>query len=112
MEFGAWMMPAFRFMARFKQLRGGTFDVFGYTAERRMERQLIADYERVMDEIARTLTNANHAACVELATLPERMKGFGHVKQGNVDKARAREAELLRMLRSPEPAPPQKMAAE
>jgi indolepyruvate ferredoxin oxidoreductase len=112
MEFGAWMMPAFRMLARMKHLRGGTFDAFGYTAERRMERQLITDYERVLDEIGQKLTNANHATCVELASLPERMKGFGHVKHANVEGTRKREAELLRMLRSPEPASPQKMAAE
>ena len=111
-EFGAWMMPAFRLLARFKLLRGGRWDVFGYTAERRMERRLIADYEATLDEVARKLTNANHATCVELATLPERMKGFGHVKQANVDGAKKRWDELLRLLRSPQPAPPQKMAAE
>ena len=77
-----------------------------------MERQLITDYERVLDEVGQKLTNANHATCVELVSLPERMKGFGHVKHANVEGTKKREAELLRMLRSPEPAPPQKMAAE
>jgi indolepyruvate ferredoxin oxidoreductase len=111
-EFGAWMMPAFKLLARMKNLRGGTFDVFGYTAERRMERRLIADYENSVGEIAIKLTNANHAVCVELANMPERIKGFGHVKDANVVSARKRWDELLRMLRSPEPAPPQKIAAE
>ena len=109
MSFGPWMMPAFRMLARMKHLRGGKLDVFGYTAERRMERKLIADYESMLDEIAAKLSNANHATCVELATIPERMKGFGHVKQANVEGAKKREAELLAAFRNP---PGVRVAAE
>jgi indolepyruvate ferredoxin oxidoreductase len=112
-ELGSWMMPAFRLLARMKGLRGTSLDLFGYTAERRMERRLIGEYEAVLDEIERKLANANHAICVELASIPERMKGYGHVKHANVEGAKKREADLLRQLRSPAPTPaPQKMAAE
>src|SRR5436190_19850058 len=76
MRFGAWMLPVFRLLARGKGLRGGAFDVFGYSAERKLERQMIADYEKLLDEIAERLTPASHATAVALAGLALDTKGF------------------------------------
>jgi indolepyruvate ferredoxin oxidoreductase len=101
MRFGPWMMTCFRLLARLKALRGGALDVFGRTAERRMERQLIADYERNIESVLAGLGRDNHALAVELAGLPESIRGYGHVKEKAVTQARAREAELLAALRQP-----------
>ncbi len=102
--FGPWMLHAFRLLARLRRLRGTAFDIFGRTEERRMERRLIADYEAVVCELAAVLSPSNHALAVEIASLPERMRGFGHIKKRNVENAKAREAELLAMLRSKDAA--------
>ena len=85
-------------------------DIFGRTAERRMERQLIGDYEAVAEEILRGLTPENHATAVALAAVPLEIRGFGHVKDGNLARAKKKEAELLATFRAP-PAP-QALAAE
>ena len=103
--FGPWMMTAFRLLAKLKGLRGTPLDVFGRTPERRMERQLIADYFALIDEILATLKPENHALAVQLAAIPEQIRGFGHVKDAHLKHAKAHEAELLRAYRSPSPAP-------
>ncbi len=95
MTFGPWMMPVFGLLAKLKFLRGTAFDVFGRTAERRMERQLIADYENTMGELIGELSNDNHSLAVQIASIPEQIRGYGHVKEEHVAKARACEAELL-----------------
>jgi indolepyruvate ferredoxin oxidoreductase len=64
-----------------------------------MERALIADYEALVSELATALCPDNHALAVELASLPEQIRGFGHIKMRNVEKAKAREADLLGMWR-------------
>jgi len=100
-EFGSWMMPAFRVLASLKRLRGTRFDIFGKTEERRMERRLIAEYEAVIEEILAELSPQNHALALQLASLPERIRGFGHVKERNVKESKAREAELIAAFRAP-----------
>ncbi|HMA15667.1 MAG TPA: indolepyruvate ferredoxin oxidoreductase family protein, partial [Kiloniellaceae bacterium] len=100
-EFGAWMLPAFRVLAKLKGLRGTAFDIFGYSAERRMERRLIADYEAVIGELLAGLTADNHALAVELAAIPEKIRGFGHVREAHVEAAKACEADLLTAFRNP-----------
>jgi indolepyruvate ferredoxin oxidoreductase len=100
-EFGPWMLPMFRILANFKGLRGTAFDIFGRTAERRMERQLISDYERTIDQTIGVLTPQNHALAVQIAQIPERIRGFGHVKERHIAEAKAREAELLAAFRAP-----------
>jgi indolepyruvate ferredoxin oxidoreductase len=65
-----------------------------------MERRLIADYEAVLREIAVSLIPGNHALCVEIAMLPAKIRGFGHVKARNVETTKACQAELLAMLRN------------
>src|SRR6185436_16455447 len=69
MRFGAWMLPVFRLLAKGKRLRGTVFDVFGYSAERKLERQMFADYEKLMDEVAERLSPVTHATAVALASL-------------------------------------------
>jgi indolepyruvate ferredoxin oxidoreductase len=107
--YGQWMLGAFRVLAKLRRLRGTAFDIFGRTAERRMERQLVAEYETVLDEIAKGLTSQNHAVAIELAALPMEIRGYGHVKESNRERAKAKEADLLARFRAP---PPRAMAAE
>ncbi len=104
LSFGPWMMTAFRVLAKFKGLRGTAFDPFGYTAERRTERALIADYEALLAEIVERLTPDNHAIAVGLAALPEKIRGFGHVKARTLATVKADEAALLAQFRAGAPA--------
>ena len=97
--FGPWMMQGFKLLAALKGLRGSPFDVFSYTAERRTERKLIADYFALLDEIVEKLTPANHASALALASLPEKIRGYGHVKERHIEAARAEEAALLAQFR-------------
>ena len=100
MSFGPWLMPAFRTLAKFKFLRGTALDPFGRTRERRTERKLIADYEATLDEILAKLTPENHHVAVGLAAIPEKIRGFGHVKQRHLAAAKADEAALLEQFRA------------
>ena len=99
-EFGPWMITGFRLLSKFRRLRGTALDVFGHTAERRMERQLIADYRALIERLIADPARARSETALELASLPDMMRGFGHVKEANVAKARAREKELLQALQS------------
>jgi indolepyruvate ferredoxin oxidoreductase len=103
-EFGPWMLKVFRVLARLKGLRGTRFDIFGRSEERRAERRLIAEYEAVIGEIVDRLTPDNHSTAVELAGLPLEIRGFGHIKEANLIRAKAKQAGLLVRLRAPEPA--------
>jgi indolepyruvate ferredoxin oxidoreductase len=94
MSFGPWLFGAFRVLAKFKRLRGTPLDPFGYTRERRIERRLIADYQALLDEIIERLTPDNHAVAVALASIPEKIRGFGSVKQRHLAVAKAEEAAL------------------
>jgi indolepyruvate ferredoxin oxidoreductase len=87
-QFGPWMAGAFRLLTRFKGLRGTPLDVFGYTEERRSERALIESYRASVEEIITSLSAANHAAAIELARIPEQIKGYGHVKERHLLAAR------------------------
>jgi indolepyruvate ferredoxin oxidoreductase len=95
MRFGPWIGPVFGVLARLKGLRGGALDVFGYTAERRMERALIREYEETLDHVLPALTPANHAVAVQLAALPDEIRGFGHIKTKSVAAARKKRDDLL-----------------
>jgi indolepyruvate ferredoxin oxidoreductase len=77
-EFGPWVFRAFKLLAKMKRLRGTWLDLAGKTAERKMERQLLADYEALVGEIVANLTPANHAEAVALLEIPEQIRGFGH----------------------------------
>jgi indolepyruvate ferredoxin oxidoreductase len=104
MSFGPWMLPAFRLLAKLKGLRGTPLDPFGRSPERRTERKLIADYEATLDEIIARLTPENHHLAVGLATIPEKIRGFGHIKQRHLVTAKADEAALLEQFRAGAPA--------
>ena len=108
-EFGSWMMPAFRLLASLKRLRGSKLDIFGYSDERKMERRLIGEYQSTIDSVLATLDQNNHAMAVQIASVPESMRGFGHIKEKNVKAAKEREASLLAAYRAPATA---KAAAE
>ncbi|MDP6815991.1 MAG: indolepyruvate ferredoxin oxidoreductase family protein [Alphaproteobacteria bacterium] len=101
-EYGAWVIWAFRLLARLKGLRGGPLDIFGRTAERRGERQLIEDYRATLDELLRDLDADNHGLAVRIASIPEQIRGFGHVKEGQLAAAKADQAQLLTAWRNPE----------
>jgi|KBSMisStandDraft_5_1062788.scaffolds.fasta_scaffold00915_11 indolepyruvate ferredoxin oxidoreductase len=103
--YGPWMLKAFRMLARMRRFRGTGLDYFGRTAERKMERALIGEYETVIAEIIAKLTPQNHGTAVDLASVPEHIRGYGHVKEAHLKTAKAREAVLLTQFRSPLPAP-------
>jgi indolepyruvate ferredoxin oxidoreductase len=100
MTFGPWMMRLFGPLAKLKFLRGTAFDPFGYTAERRTERQLVRDYEALLDELMARLSPDNHHLAVGLAAIPEKIRGFGPVKMRHLTAAKADEAVLLDQFRA------------
>jgi len=97
-EFGAWMLPAFGVLAKFKFLRGTPLDIFGYHHDRRAERQLIKDYEADMALVKATLRRDNLDICTELLSVPDEIRGYGPVKEANLENAQARRAELRALL--------------
>ncbi|HTR87158.1 MAG TPA: indolepyruvate ferredoxin oxidoreductase family protein, partial [Reyranella sp.] len=101
-EFGAWMLPVLRMLAKLKGLRGTRLDIFGYTKERREERALIVEYEKLVDELVAGLDARNHALAVKLASVPDDIRGYGHVKDAHLARARRKQAELLAQWRRPE----------
>ena len=110
-EFGPWMMKAFAVLAKFKGLRGTRLDPFGWTEERKQERQLIADYERTIRSLLPGLKADNHAIAVQIAEIPEHIRGYGHVKERHLSDAKANETVLLKQFNEP-PAPDSRKAAE
>jgi indolepyruvate ferredoxin oxidoreductase len=99
--YGPWMLTAFKLLARLKGLRGTRWDIFGKTEERRTERRLIEEYRARMEEALGLLGADTHATVLQLAALPEQIRGFGHVKERSVKTAKMREANLLAVLRDP-----------
>jgi indolepyruvate ferredoxin oxidoreductase len=97
-EFGGWIAHVFPVLARLKFLRGTAFNPFGYTAERRMERALIAQYEADMAAWLPKAGAVDATALLALAELPLSIRGFGLVKEGNAAKAALRRAEILQRL--------------
>jgi indolepyruvate ferredoxin oxidoreductase len=110
--FGPWMMTAFRILAKFKGLRGTAFDIFGRTAERRIERSLIEDYRARIGELLAGLSPANLPLAVEIASIPEHIRGYGHVKMRHLEIAKDREDELVERWRSGKIGAPAALAAE
>jgi indolepyruvate ferredoxin oxidoreductase len=109
--FGSWMMTAFRILAKMRALRGTAFDLFGQTADRRLERDLITGYEKDVATVLGLLSPQTLDTAVELLSLPERIRGYGPVKEKSVADAKARYAQLAADLVNPPPAPRQ-IAAE
>ena len=93
--------PGFKLIAKLKGLRGTAFDVFGRSDERQMERALIGEYKASIDTLLATLTDSNHAAAIEVARIPELIKGYGHVKERNVGAARLQWAEAMTRYENP-----------
>jgi indolepyruvate ferredoxin oxidoreductase len=106
-RFGPWMWPVLKMLARGKVLRGTAFDPFGRTAERRLERSLVAAYESRIGELLATLSPDRVAVATAIANVPGSIRGYGHVKLASLAIARARESELLNRFdpeRYPRPA--------
>jgi indolepyruvate ferredoxin oxidoreductase len=101
-EFGGWVLPLFRVLARFKKLRGGALDIFGYTTERKIERALITAYERDIDQLLDETILDNLDTAIEMACLPQQIRGFGHVKQASIEKAATRREQLLQKFNGTE----------
>ncbi len=104
---GSWMLPAMRWLAHGKRLRGTAFDPFGRTGERRAERELISHFDGLFDAMAGELSADNQSLAARIAALPMSIRGFGHVKLANLEAAQVREAELLHRFapsRYPKPA--------
>ncbi|HKQ25007.1 MAG TPA: indolepyruvate ferredoxin oxidoreductase family protein [Burkholderiales bacterium] len=101
-EYGTWVFSAFKVLAKLRGLRGTALDIFAYTPERRTERRLIGEYEAVIEEISGKLGPDNHALAVKIASLPEEIRGYGHIKERNLKTTKAKEVELLAAFRSPE----------
>ncbi|HKO67106.1 MAG TPA: DUF6537 domain-containing protein, partial [Burkholderiaceae bacterium] len=100
-RFGPWMMTALSALAKLKFLRGSAFDVFGYTAERRTERALIGEYEATIEEILSRLSADNQEVATQLASIPDDIRGYGPIKEGNLKVARIKWDDLLARLRGP-----------
>ncbi len=95
MKLGPWLKPALKLLASLRGLRGGAFDVFGYSQERKLERRLLRDYEAMIDGLLPALTAEKLATAIAIAKVPERIRGYGHVKLANLATARARWRELM-----------------
>jgi indolepyruvate ferredoxin oxidoreductase len=95
------MLSAMRVLAKLKFLRGTPLDPFGRTEERRHERALIGEYEALVRELIAGLSADNRALAIELANLPDGIRGYGHVKENNLNAVRAKWATLLAKWRSP-----------
>ncbi|MCZ4313429.1 indolepyruvate ferredoxin oxidoreductase family protein [Comamonadaceae bacterium G21597-S1] len=103
-KFGPKMLTGFRLLAKLKGLRGTALDIFGRSEERRTERALIGEYRDSIDEVLGTLTADKHGLAVEIARLPEKIKGYGHVKERNLAAARSQWQALMQQWRTPAPA--------
>ncbi len=109
--FGAWMMPVFKVLAALRVLRGTAFDIFGHSADRKLERELIAAYEADVASVLAALSPVTLETAVELLSLPDRIRGYGPVKEKAAADAKTRHAQLVADLVNP-PSAPRQIAAE
>ena len=109
-KYGPWVFTAMNVLAKLKFLRGTALDPFGKTDERRTERELIGEYEALVHELCAGLTAGNRALAVELASLPDDIRGYGHVKENNLKGVRVKWNDLLARWRSPESGSAQHVA--
>jgi len=109
--FGAWMLPAFRMLAKLRFLRGTALDIFANSPDRKLERELIVSYEKDAAAALASLSPATIDTAVELLSLPDRIRGYGPVKEKAAKEAQARHTQLIADLANPPPAPRQ-IAAE
>jgi len=109
--FGPWMLSAFRVLAKLRFLRGTPLDIFARSADRKLERELIAEYEKDVATVLDFLSPVTVDTALELLSLPDRIRGYGPVKEKAANEAKARHEQLVADLASPPPAPRQ-LAAE
>jgi len=98
MNFGSWALNLFKFISKFKFLRGTIFDIFGYFEERKIERLLINKYKNLIQEICPKLTTDNYSIAVEIASVPDQIRGFGYIKKKNIEIAKNCENRLMSMF--------------
>ena len=110
--FGPWMIHGFKLLAKMKSLRGTPFDVFGYSKDRRLERELITEYEGDVRAVLAKLSPQTERIALALLSLPEDIRGYGPVKEKSVEQARAKRAGLLKELANPPPLVAPSIAAE
>ncbi len=103
--FGPWMLTAFAMLARLRFLRGTALDIFGYSAERRRERALIDEYCSRIEGLLPSITAAKMKLAVEVASLPEHIRGFGHVKERHLADVESKTPQLLAAFHDSKPAP-------
>jgi len=108
-RFGPWMIPVFKLLRAMRKLRGTPFDVFGYFPERKLERGLIVEYEARMRDIFARLDHSNYDIAVEIASIPEHIRGYGYIKRRHIAEVKPKETELLAAF---ETARPEVVAAE
>ena len=94
-DFGGWMLTAMRTLAKLRSVRGTALDIFGYTAERRAERALVSTYQVCIDGLLENLTADNLSLAVEIASMPEQVSGYGHIKEKALHEYEARQQVLL-----------------
>ncbi|MBM3468688.1 MAG: indolepyruvate ferredoxin oxidoreductase family protein, partial [Alphaproteobacteria bacterium] len=92
--YGSWVMKVFKVLAKAKRVRGTIFDIFGYTKERRMERQMLIDFEIAIGKLLVRLTPKNHIIACQIAALPQSVRGYGHVKYRNLKACHEAEEKL------------------
>ena len=95
LSFGPWMEGLLALISRMRFLRGTPFDPFGKSEDRKLERQLISDYEDIVREIINSIDAENHRVAVELASFPEMIRGYGHIKKQHIKASQSRIEELL-----------------
>ena len=104
MRFGGWMLPMFKILKTLKFLRGTALDPFGRTEERRAERALIREYEETVGRLLSGLSAQNHALAVQIAAIPDEIRGYGHIKARTLAPARKKRDELLARYEAGSPA--------
>ena len=100
--FGPWMLSVFSVLAKLRGLRGTPLDIFGYSSERKMERRLISDYEKTIEMLLGGVNVGNYDSAIDIASIPEYIRGYGHVKLAHLKDAQQREAELREQFRNPQ----------
>ena len=94
-KFGGWLFNVFKLISKFKFLRGTKFDPFGYLNERKKERELIRDYKQTIVDIGSKINKSNYETAVKIASIPDQIRGFGHVKEKNIKEAINNRTDLL-----------------
>jgi len=100
-EYGPWMLTVFRLLASLRFLRGTALDPFRGSEDRKLERRLLVEYERNMEELVACLTVQNHSLAVDIASIPEDIRGYGRIRAKSALVAKQKEEKLLAQLRAP-----------